>query len=79
MQLDGVEKVRLESEYLNKSEEYYRFLHHEVTEEDFDDEKLDDMREEHMSRLNRLQKMKNRHNYKKEKHRVALHDRREWE
>jgi soluble cytochrome b562 len=70
--LDSLEKTRLESGYLNESEKYIRSIYSICTEEKFCDSILDEMREEEMSKLNRLQKMKNRNSYKKEKYMGAL-------
>ena len=67
--LDALETIRLDSEYLRESEKHYRAFFERVEAEDFDDEVLKRIREEEMSRLNRLQKMKNRNSYRKEKHR----------
>ncbi len=71
--LDDLEKIRLDSEYLRQSEAHYRTLHKRIHDEPFDDETLDAMRESAMSDLNRLQKMKNRSGYRKEKHRERVH------
>jgi len=71
--LDELEKIRLDSEYLRESEAHYRQLHRKVHESGFDDRMLDEMRESGMSELNRLQKMKNRSGYRKEKHRERVH------
>ena len=70
--LDALESIRLDSEYLRESEAHYRTLHKKLHENDFDDRIFDEMRENGMSELNRLQKMKNRSSYKKEKHRERL-------
>ncbi|WP_456431943.1 hypothetical protein [Nitratifractor sp.] len=71
--LDACEPIRLDSEYLTQSEAYIREMIPVVCGEGFDDETLDGMREEEMTRLNRLQKMKNRSRYQKAKygHRLA--------
>ena len=71
--LNGLESIRLDSEYLRESEAHYRTLHQKIHENDFDDEALDAMRENAMSELNRLQKMKNRSSYRKAKHRERVH------
>jgi cell division FtsZ-interacting protein ZapD len=71
--LDELESIRLDSEYLRESETHYRTLHRNLHESDFDDESFDAMRENGMSELNRLQKMKNRSSYRKEKHRERVH------
>lgn len=67
--LDRMEKIRLDTEYLRESETYYRRLWKEWHEAVFDTRHLEEIREAEMSNLNRLQKMKNRNSYRKEKHR----------
>jgi len=67
--LNSLDKIRLDSEYLRESESHYRQLHKSLHENSFDDRMLDEMRECGMSELNRLQKMKNRTSYRKDKHR----------
>jgi len=67
--LDALDSIRLDSEYLRESESYYRRLHGDIHTAEFDDERLGEIREAEMSNLNRLQKMKNRSSYRKEKHR----------
>ena len=67
--LDALETIRLDSEYLRESEAYYRRLFDRIGGEDFGEENLKEIREAEMSNLNRLQKMKNRSSYRKEKHR----------
>jgi uncharacterized membrane protein len=67
--LDDLENIRLDSEYLRESEAHYRALHKKLHDTDFDDRALDALREHGMSELNRLQKMKNRSAYRKEKYR----------
>jgi len=71
--LDGLESIRLDSEYLRESEAHYRRLHQSLHDAEFDDRALDEMRDSAMSELNRLQKMKNRSSYKKEKHKERVH------
>jgi cell division FtsZ-interacting protein ZapD len=71
--LDELESIRLDSEYLRESEAHYRTLHKKLHDSDFDDETLDALREQGMSELNRLQKMKNRSSYRKAKHRERVH------
>ena len=71
--LDEMESIRLDSEYLRQSEAHYRNLHKTLREHPIDDRALDEMRESAMSELNRLQKMKNRSSYRKEKHRERVH------
>ncbi len=67
--LDTLEPIRLDSEYLKRSEEYYRKLFNIVNSDSFNSQSLKEMREIQMSSLNRLQKMKNNNSYKKDKHR----------
>jgi hypothetical protein len=68
--LDEKEPLRLDSEYHQQLQEYIVRLYGEtVACSHFDDKTLDTMREAEMSNLNRLQKLKNLSNYKKEKHR----------
>ncbi|WP_457605577.1 hypothetical protein [Nitratifractor sp.] len=67
--LDELDPIRLDSEHLRQSEEYYRSLHQRVHAPGFAESDYRSMREEEMSNLNRLQKMKNRSSYRKEKHR----------
>ena len=70
--LDALETIRLDSEYLRESEAYYRRLFDRIGGEDFGEENLKEIREAEMSNLNRLQKMKNRSSYRKEKHRERV-------
>jgi len=72
-QLDRQEKIRMESEYLRESERYYRSLYEHISKNEWNDAELNGMREEGMSSLNRLQKIKNRSSYRKEKHRNRPH------
>ena len=69
--LDEREAVRLDSEYHQRLKSYIeRLFHDTVLCENFDDERLNDIREAEMSNLNRLQKLKNATSYKKEKHKI---------
>ena len=70
--LDALETIRLDSEYLRESEAYYRRFLSEVDRDDFSQQNLQEIREAEMSNLNRLQKMKNRSSYRKEKHRERV-------
>jgi hypothetical protein len=63
------ESVPLDMEYYRELESYIDQLYRQtVSLEDFDDEKLDLIREREMGNLNRLQKLKNSSSYKKTKH-----------
>ena len=69
--LDEREAVQLDSEYHHRLKSYIeRLFGDTVMREDFDDERLTDIREAEMSNLNRLQKLKNAASYKKEKHKA---------
>ena len=70
-------KAPLDLEYYRELEAYIDRLFNQIAfAEDFDDAKLDDIREPEMSNLNRLQKMKNNNSYKKAKHKRKNED---WE
>ena len=67
--LDKQESVHLDTEYLRASEAYIERLYREtVLSGKLDEKAFDKIREAEMSNLNRLQKIKNRNSYKKEKH-----------
>jgi hypothetical protein len=67
-QLDALEAPRMDTEYLRLTHAYIVRLHRETQHETFDDARYADMREAEMSNLNRLQKLKNQTEYKKDKH-----------
>jgi len=66
------DNIRLDSEYLKESKSYYKKLYLEISNSKFDDEVLDSIRQEQMSNLNRLQKLKNSSSYKKDKHKKPI-------
>jgi len=69
--LDERADVHLDSEYHRQLKAYITRLYEKVCQNDaFDDEVLADIREPEMSNLNRLQKLKNTTNYKKDKHKA---------
>jgi predicted RND superfamily exporter protein len=71
--IDRLEKkveIHLDSEYHNELKSYIYKLKSELELQNIDDKVLNDMREVHMSSLNRLQKLKNRTSYKKDKHKL---------
>ncbi len=70
--LDELDQIRLDSEYLRESENYFRDLFNHIDRDDFDNMELDALREEQMSALNRLQKIKNRSSYRKAKHKERI-------
>ena len=63
-------EIHLDSEYHNELKSYIYKLKSEIDIQNMDDKSLNDMREVHMSNLNRLQKLKNRTTYKKDKHKL---------
>jgi len=69
--LDEKDEMHLESEYYKRLKEYIVRLYAQTCEvEYFDDKMFADIRDAEMSHLNRLQKLKNRTTYKKDKHKV---------
>lgn len=64
-------EIRLDSEYHHQLKAYIlRIYQLSCINEDFDDKKLEDIREPEMSQLNRLQKLKNGTSYRKDKHKA---------
>lgn len=69
--LQEKEAIRLEGEYNQKLKEYIFNLYEKTKNaEQFNDIILNELRELEMSNLNRLQKLKNKNSYKKEKHKL---------
>ena len=67
--LDIREEIHLDSEYHQQLKTYIVRLYGQTCEmETFSDKIFSDIREAEMSNLNRLQKLKNGTNYKKDKH-----------
>jgi len=67
--LDKLDKIRLDVEYLKKTQEYIDSLYRNTILNDaFSEKEYQDIREPELSNLNRLQKMKNRTKYSKEKY-----------
>jgi len=61
--------IQLDSEYHQQLKAYIDRVYRETCgRETMDDEMFDSIREAEMSNLNRLQKLKNRTTYKKDKH-----------
>lgn len=72
--LDEKTEVQLDSEYHRQLKTYIQTVYEQVClSKEFDDIRLNEMREVQMTRLNRLQKMKNQATYKKEKHKSNHH------
>jgi len=65
--LGELESIRLDSEYLQETKSYIDRLYFQTKE--ITDKEFEDIKAAEMSNLNRLQKLKNLSNYKKEKHR----------
>jgi hypothetical protein len=65
------EQIRLDGEYHQKLKEYILDIHNRFNNHTI---ALDEIRDFEMSNLNRLQKLKNKQNYKKEKHRISPMD-----
>jgi len=73
-QFAKLEKPRMDSEYLQQAQLYIDRLYAETVSEAFDDARYADIHEAEMSNLNRLQKLKNKSTYKKDKHRHGERD-----
>jgi len=70
--------AQLDSEYHKQLKSYIERLYVQTCkQEDFTDASFDDIREAEMSNLNRLQKLKNKSSYKKDKHK-AKHQNEDW-
>jgi len=70
--LETLESIRLDSEYLQETKSYIDRLY--LQTKGITDKEFEDIRAAEMSNLNRLQKLKTRSNYKKEKHRHTERD-----
>ncbi len=73
-QLSQLEKPRMDSEYMQQTQAYIERLYMDTQSEGFDDTRYAEIHEAEMSNLNRLQKLKNKSTYKKEKHRHGERD-----
>jgi hypothetical protein len=71
---EKLEKPHMDSEYMQQAHKYIERLYRDVISDGFDDERYADICEAEMSNLNRLQKLKNKSNYKKDKHRHGERD-----
>ena len=63
-----LEKIRLDTEYIKESQNYIEDIYKHIMSKDFDDKQLNSIRQEQIGILNRLQKMKNKSRYKKDKY-----------
>jgi len=70
--LGELESIRLDSEYLQEIKNYIDRLYLQTTT--LTDKQFEDIRTAEMSNLNRLQKLKKRSSYKKDKHRHGERD-----
>jgi len=70
--LGELESIRLDSEYLQETKSYVDRLYLQTKE--ITDKEFEDIRAAEMSNLNRLQKLKKRTSYKKDKHRHGERD-----
>ena len=72
LKLQERDDIRFDGEYLNKMKEYINQIYFKLQNQEFNDIIFDEMRDIEMGNLNRLQKMKNNNNYKKDKHKPKL-------
>ena len=67
--LDKLDEIRLDGEYLKKTKEYIELLYKRtILNEEFSQKEFEDIKNSELTNLNRLQKMKNRTKYSKDKH-----------
>ena len=67
--LDKLGEIRLDGEYLKKTKEYIELLYKRtILNEEFSEKEFEDIKNSELTNLNRLQKMKNRTKYSKDKH-----------
>jgi len=69
---DKLESIRLDSEYLRETLSYIERLY--LDTQDIDQKRFDEIKPLEMSNLNRLQKLKKRTTYRKDKHRNSSRD-----
>jgi len=68
-ELDKLDTIRLDSEHSKKTKEYIDELYNiTIKNENFTNNDFLDIKERELSKLNRLQKLKNRTKYAKDKH-----------
>jgi len=71
--LDKLEEIRLNGEHLNRTKEYIELLYKRtILDETFSEEDYKKCKNSELSNLNRLQKMKNRTKYSKNKHKNSF-------
>ena len=67
--LDKLDEIRLDGEYLKKIKEYIELLYQRtILNEEFSQEDFKNIKNIELTNLNRLQKMKNKTKYSKDKH-----------
>jgi len=67
--LDKLDEIRLDGEYLKKTKEYIELLYKQtILNEEFSQKEFNNLKNSELSNLNRLQKMKNKTKYSKNKH-----------
>jgi len=67
--LDKLDEIRLNAEYLNRTKEYIELLYKRtILNENFSEDDYKECKNSELSNLNRLQKMKNRTKYSKNKY-----------
>jgi len=67
--LDKLDEIRLDGEYLKKTKEYIELLYKQtILNENFSQKEFENIKNSELTNLNRLQKMKNRTKYSKDKH-----------
>ncbi len=68
-ELDKLDEIRLNSEHSKKTKEYIEILYNSTIENsDFSNSDFLDIKNSELTKLNRLQKLKNRTKYSKNKH-----------
>ena len=70
--LNKLESIRLDSEYLQETKNYIDRLYLQTA--NIDEQMLDEISDAELSNLNRLQKLKKRVSYKKDKHKNQTKD-----
>ncbi len=72
-EIEKFSDIRLNSEYLKKTKEYIDELYKlTVINDNFDENSYNSIKNQELTNLNRLQKMKNRTKYNKEKHKNKI-------
>ena len=67
--LDKLDDIRLDGEYMKKTKEYIELLYKRtILNEEFSQKEFKNIKNSELTNLNRLQKMKNRTKYSKDKH-----------